>query len=94
MHRPAAWKLGVRAEPGARQPAASTLTIDVNNGGQNSDRRPRRHDRSARHSRADGQAFFFVDKGVNRGIVADAFKVFEDDLNKKLAAENKLKNRT
>ena len=40
-----------------------------------------------------GKTFFFVDKGVNRGIVVDAFRLFEDDLNKKLAAENKLKNK-
>ena len=42
---------------------------------------------------APGKTSFFVDKGVNRGIVADAFKLFEDDLNRKLAADNKLKNK-
>jgi hypothetical protein len=36
--------------------------------------------------------FYFIDKGVQRGIVVDYFRVFEDELNKKLAAENKLKD--
>mgnify|MGYP003693734337 CR=1 FL=1 len=49
--------------------------------------------RAIRVLTTNSKTFFFVDKGVNRGIVADAFKVFEDDLNKKLAAENKLKNK-
>ena len=40
-----------------------------------------------------GKTSFFVDKGVHRGIVVDALHLFEDDLNKKLAAEKKLKNK-
>ena len=31
---------------------------------------------------------FFVDKGTQRGLVADAFKLFEDDLNKRLENKN------
>ena len=36
---------------------------------------------------------YFLDKGVQRGIVVDYFRVFEDELNKKLAAEKKLKDK-
>src|SRR6186997_1334228 len=39
----------------------------------------------------NSKTFYFVDKGVSRGIVVDYFRLFEDGLNKKLAAEKKLK---
>jgi membrane-bound lytic murein transglycosylase MltF len=39
------------------------------------------------------KTFYFIDKGVQRGIVVDYFRVFEEELNKKLAAENKLKDK-
>lgn len=42
---------------------------------------------------ASSKTFYFVEKGVERGIVVDSFRVFEDELNKKLANENKLKNK-
>jgi len=35
----------------------------------------------------NSKTFFFVDKGVSRGIVVDHFRLLEDELNKKLAAE-------
>ena len=35
----------------------------------------------------------FVDKGVQRGTVVDFFQIFETELNKKLAADKKLKNK-
>jgi len=41
----------------------------------------------------NSKTFYFHDKGTLRGTVVDFFKVFEDGLNKKLAAENKLKNK-
>jgi membrane-bound lytic murein transglycosylase MltF len=41
----------------------------------------------------NSKTFYFVDKGVLRGTVVDSFRLFEDELNKKLAAENKLKNK-
>src|SRR6478736_3612444 len=49
--------------------------------------------RAVRVLTVNSKTFFFVDKGVNRGIVVDYFRLFEDDLNKKLAAQGKLKNR-
>ena len=41
----------------------------------------------------NSKTFYFVDKGVQRGTVVDFFRLFEDELNKKLAAEKKLKNK-
>jgi membrane-bound lytic murein transglycosylase MltF len=37
------------------------------------------------------KTFYFVDKGVQRGAVADGLHLFEADLNKKLAKDKKLK---
>jgi membrane-bound lytic murein transglycosylase MltF len=39
------------------------------------------------------KTFYFVNKGVQMGAVSDIFRVFEEDLNKKLAKEKKLKHR-
>jgi membrane-bound lytic murein transglycosylase MltF len=41
----------------------------------------------------NSKTFYFQDKGTLRGTVVDFFKLFEDELNKKLAAENKLSNK-
>ena len=41
----------------------------------------------------NSKTFYFLDKGVQRGTVVDYFKMFEDELNKKLAADKKLKNK-
>ncbi len=39
------------------------------------------------------KTFYFADKGVQRGTTHDAFRVFEEDLNKRLAKEKKLKQK-
>ncbi len=39
------------------------------------------------------KSFYFVDKGVQRGATHDLFRLFEQDLNEKLARENKLKQK-
>jgi membrane-bound lytic murein transglycosylase MltF len=39
------------------------------------------------------KTFYFVNKGVQMGAVPDIFRVFEEDLNKKLAKEKKLKQK-
>jgi membrane-bound lytic murein transglycosylase MltF len=39
------------------------------------------------------KTFYFVNKGVQMGGVPDIFRVFEEDLNKKLAKEGKLKQK-
>jgi membrane-bound lytic murein transglycosylase MltF len=41
----------------------------------------------------NSKTFYFNDKGTLRGTVVDFFRVFEDGLNKKLAAEKKLKDK-
>jgi membrane-bound lytic murein transglycosylase MltF len=40
-----------------------------------------------------GKTFYFVDKGIQRGAVYDAGSLFVEDLNKKLAKDNKLKQK-
>jgi membrane-bound lytic murein transglycosylase MltF len=40
------------------------------------------------------KTFYFIDKGVQRGTVADFFQVFEIELNKKLAAKKQLKQKS
>jgi membrane-bound lytic murein transglycosylase MltF len=39
------------------------------------------------------KTFYFVNKGVQMGAVPDIFRVFEEDLNKKLAKEGRLKHK-
>jgi membrane-bound lytic murein transglycosylase MltF len=39
------------------------------------------------------KTFYFADKGVQRGTTYDVFRVFEDDLNTKLAKQKKLKHK-
>jgi membrane-bound lytic murein transglycosylase MltF len=41
----------------------------------------------------NSKTFYFNDRGTQRGTAVDIFKLLEDELNKKLAAENKLKNK-
>jgi len=40
-----------------------------------------------------GKTFFSVNKGVQRGLTHDAFREFDDDLNRKLAKQGKLKSK-
>jgi membrane-bound lytic murein transglycosylase MltF len=42
----------------------------------------------------NSKTFFFHDKGTQRGTVVDFFRLFEDEFNKKLAAEKKLKDKS
>lgn len=42
---------------------------------------------------AYSKTFYFIDKGVQRGATYDAFRLFEEDLNKKLAKQGKLKKK-
>ena len=41
----------------------------------------------------NSKTFYFHDKGVLRGATVDYYRLFEEELNKKLAAEKKLKNK-
>ncbi|WP_448144903.1 hypothetical protein [Pseudomonas silesiensis] len=38
------------------------------------------------------KTFYFVDRGAQRGTTYDFFRVFEEDLNKKLVKDSKLKH--
>ncbi|HSV44287.1 MAG TPA: hypothetical protein VLJ58_00735, partial [Ramlibacter sp.] len=64
--------------PTPAKPAASTLTIDVSSLAAKSwtgDLDGMIERRAIRVLTTHSKTFFFVDKGVNRGIVADAFAV-------------------
>ena len=39
------------------------------------------------------KTFYFVDRGAQRGTTYDFFRVFEEDLNKQLAKDNRLKHK-
>jgi len=41
----------------------------------------------------NSKTFYFVDKGTQRGSTVDFFRVFEEQLNKQLATQNKLKHK-
>ncbi len=41
----------------------------------------------------DSKTFHFHDKAAQRGTVVDLFRAFEDELNRKLAADKRLKNK-
>ena len=49
--------------------------------------------RAIRVLTVNSKTLYFVDKGVLRGTAVEYARLFEEELNKKLAAEKKLKNR-
>jgi hypothetical protein len=49
--------------------------------------------RSIRVLTVNSKTIYFIDKGVLRGTAVDYARLFEEDLNKKLKAEKKLKNK-
>ena len=86
--------LAFAQDPASKKGTEGTLTIDLGHA------KPWTGDldgmierRVIRVLTVNSKTFFFVDKGVNRGIVVDHFRLLEDDLNKKLEAEGKLKNK-
>ena len=85
----------VFAQPAPQKAAGGTLTIDLA-----AMQKPWTGDldgmierRVIRVLTVNSKTFYFVDKGVQRGIAVDYFRLFEDELNKKLAADKKLKNK-
>jgi membrane-bound lytic murein transglycosylase MltF len=79
----------------AQKPARDDLTIDLTQVMQ-----PWKGDldgmierRVIRVLTAYSKTFYFMDKGVQRGVAYDAFRVFEEDLNRKLAKQEKLKQK-
>src|SRR5882672_4721065 len=92
------------AAPAAQEPAQSpvpqeapdeTLTIDLEKQHQPwiGDLDGMIERRSIRVLTVNSKTIYFIDKGVLRGTAVDYGRLFEDELNKKLAAEKKLKNK-
>jgi membrane-bound lytic murein transglycosylase MltF len=79
--------------PPPKKAAGETLTIELTQKTWSGDLDGMIERRHIRVLTVHSKTFFFVDKGVHRGLVVDAFRLFEDGLNKKLAAEGKLKNK-
>jgi membrane-bound lytic murein transglycosylase MltF len=82
-------------EPAPQEAADGTLTIDLAK-----QLKPWTGDldgmierRAIRVLTVNSKTFYFHDKGTQRGTVVDFFRLFEDELNKKLAAEKKLKDK-
>ena len=82
-------------KPAPQKPAGETLTIDPAE-----IQKPWTGDldgmierRVIRVLTVNSKTFYFNDKGTLRGTVVEYYRIFEDELNKKLAAEGKLKNK-
>ena len=82
-------------EPAPQKAAGETLTIDLAKV-----QKPWTGDldgmierRVIRVLTVNSKTIYFLDKGVQRGTVVDSVRLFEEELNKKLAAEKKLKNK-
>ena len=82
-------------QTGPQQPAREDLTIDLTQVMQpwKGDLDGMLERRVIRVLTAYSKTFYFVDKGVQRGGTYDAFRVFEEDLNRKLAQQQKLKQK-
>ena len=81
--------------PGQPEAAGGTLTIEIAKL-----QKPWRGDLDGMIERGvirvltvNSKTIYFHDKGVQRGTAVDFFRIFEEELNKKLAAQNKLKNK-
>ena len=82
-------------KPAPQKPAGETLTIDPAEM-----QKPWTGDldgmierRVIRVLTVNSKTFYFNDKGTLRGTVVEFYRIFEDELNKKLAAEKKLKDK-
>lgn len=79
--------------PAPAKAADATLTIELSQKPWSGDLDGMIERRVIRVLTTYSKTSFFVDKGVHRGIVVDVLHLFENELNKQLAAENKLKNK-
>src|SRR6185503_18979038 len=87
--------LALAQTPAPQKAAGGTLTIDLAKA-----QKPWTGDldgmierRLIRVLTVNSKTIYFVDKGVLRGTVVDYARLLEEKLNKKLAAEKKLKNK-
>ncbi len=88
------WAVHVQAQtPAPAKPADAALTIELRQKPWSGDLDGMIERRTIRVLTTHSRTSFFVDKGVNRGLVPDAMHLFENELNKQLAAEKKLKNK-
>ena len=92
---PAATAAPARPTPASPEVADATLTIDIATmqkpwSGDLDGMIERRH---IRVLTVNSKTIYFVDKGVLRGTAVDYARLFEEELNKKLVAEKKLKNK-
>jgi len=81
--------------PPAETAADDTLTIDLRKLGTawTGDMDGMVERRAIRVLTVNSKTIYFVDKGVLRGTAVEYARLFEEELNKKLAAEKKLKNK-
>jgi membrane-bound lytic murein transglycosylase MltF len=82
-------------EPAPQKAARETLTIDLAKVGKpwTGDLDGMIERRVIRILTVNSKTIHFLDKGVLRGTAVEYVRLFEDELNKKLAAEKKLKNK-
>jgi membrane-bound lytic murein transglycosylase MltF len=90
-----AGELALAQTPAPQKAAGGTLTIDLAKA-----QKPWTGDldgmierRLIRVLTVNSKTIYFLDKGVLRGTAVDYVRLFEEELNKKLAAEKKLKNK-
>jgi membrane-bound lytic murein transglycosylase MltF len=76
-----------------QETGGGTLTIDLTHKPWTGDLDGMIERRVIRVLTVNSKTFYFNDKGTLRGTVVEFFRLFEDELNKKLAAEQKLKNK-
>jgi len=84
----------VMAQEAPQKEADETLTIDLTEAKQwTGDLDGMIERRAIRVLTVNSKTIYFLDKGVLRGTAVDYARLFEEELNKKLAAEGKLKDK-
>ena len=88
--------IALAQEPSPQKAAGGTLTIDLakEQKAWTGDLDGMIERRVIRILTVNSKTIHFLDKGVLRGTAVDYVRMFEDELNKKLAGEKKLKNKT
>ena len=81
--------------PAAQAALAGTLSIDLaaNNEAWSGDLDGMIERRVIRVLTVNSKTIYFIDKGVLRGTAVDSARLFEEELNRKLAAEKKLRHK-
>jgi membrane-bound lytic murein transglycosylase MltF len=82
-------------KPAQEKAAAESLSIDLTKSGKlwTGDLDGMIERRAIRVLTVTSKTIYFVDKGVQRGTAVEYARLFEEELNKRLAAESKLKNK-